>query len=80
MTDAKSLNIPLMDLQRRHCREVTGTGDDGLALFCGQPKSGRTSYCLHHRRINLMMVVVQPARKPSAQVRDSRLAMKAAGE
>jgi hypothetical protein len=53
-------NIPLMDLESHHCREVTGTDDDGLALFCGQPKSGRTSYCPQHRRINLVMVVQAP--------------------
>jgi hypothetical protein len=56
MTDKPPLDIPLMELQRHHCREVTGTGDDGLALYCGQPKSGRTSYCDQHRRINLVMV------------------------
>ena len=56
MTDPAPLNIPLVELQRHHCREVTGTGDDGLALYCGHPKSGRTSYCAQHRRINLAMV------------------------
>jgi hypothetical protein len=53
---APPLNIPLLDLQRHHCREVTGTDDDGLALYCGQPKSGRASYCAPHRRINLVMI------------------------
>ena len=56
MTDAAPLNIPLMELQHHHCREVTGTSEDGLALYCGRPKSGRTSYCAQHRRINLVMV------------------------
>ena len=60
------LDIPLMDLQRHHCREVTGTGDDGLALYCGQPRSGRTSYCEQHRRINLVMVA--EASRPKAKV------------
>jgi len=54
--DAAPLDIPLLDLQGHHCREVTGTADGGLALYCGQPKSGRTSYCLRHRRINLVVV------------------------
>jgi hypothetical protein len=61
MTDKPPLDIPLVELQRQHCREVTGTGDDGLALYCGQPRSGRTSYCEQHRRINLMMVT-KPSR------------------
>jgi hypothetical protein len=66
MTDRAPLDIPLMGLQRHHCREVTGTGDDGLALYCGQPKSGRTSYCEQHRRINLVMVA--EASRPKAKV------------
>jgi hypothetical protein len=45
MTDAAPLNVPLI-----------GTGEDGLALYCGRPRSGRTSYCAEHRRINLCMV------------------------
>jgi hypothetical protein len=60
MNDSLPLNIPFLELQSRHCREVTGTGDDGLALYCGKPKSGRTSYCAQHRRINLVMVVQGP--------------------
>ena len=54
--DTAPLDIPLLDLQGHHCREVTGTDDSGLALYCGQPKSGRTSYCSRHRRINLVVV------------------------
>jgi hypothetical protein len=56
MNDAAPLNIPFMNVLSHHCREVTGMGDDGLALYCGRPKSGPTSYCVHHRRINLVMV------------------------
>jgi len=55
MTDLAPLDIPLVDLQRHHCREVTGTGDDGLALYCGHARSGRSSYCAQHRRINFAM-------------------------
>ena len=68
MSDVPALDIPLVELQRHHCREVTGTGDDGLAVYCGRPRSARTSYCLHHRRINLVMVarVVRPPTKVPA--------------
>ena len=65
MTDRPPLDIPLIGLQGHHCREVTGTGEDGFALYCGQPKSGRTSYCAQHRRINLVMVA---ASRPKAKV------------
>jgi hypothetical protein len=54
--EPEPLNVPLIDLQGHHCREVTGIGPDGFALYCGRPKSGRTSYCAQHRRINLVMV------------------------
>ena len=67
MTEVPPLNIPLIELQSRHCREVTATGDDGLALFCGLRKSGRSSYCLQHRRRNLMMVALAPG--PKTKVR-----------
>lgn len=66
MADRLPLDIPLIALQRHHCREVTGTGGDGLALYCGQPRSGRTSYCEQHRRINLVMVT--DASHPKAKV------------
>jgi hypothetical protein len=66
MTDKSPLDVPLMQLQRHHCREVTGTGEDGLAAYCGQPISGRTSYCDQHRRSNLVMVA--HATRPKAKV------------
>jgi hypothetical protein len=66
MTDKSPLDVPLVELQRHHCREVTGTGDDGLALYCGQLRSGRTSYCEQHRRINLVMVAQAARRKAKA--------------
>ena len=68
MSDVALLHVPMVELQRHHCREVTGTGDDGLAVHCGRLRSGRTSYCLHHRRINLVMVtraVRRPAKVPA---------------
>jgi hypothetical protein len=68
MSDIAPLHIPFLELQRHHCREVTGTGDDGLALCCGRPRSGRSSYCLHHRRINLVMVQMLQARRKGAGV------------
>jgi hypothetical protein len=66
MTDRLPLSIPLIELQHHHCREVTGMGEDGLALYCGWPRSGRTSYCAQHRQINLVMVA--DASRPKAKV------------
>jgi len=66
MSDVAPLDIPLVHLQRRHCREVTGPGDDGLALYCGHARSGRSSYCGQHRRINF--VVAAAVSKPKASV------------
>lgn len=45
-------NVPFLDLKPRHCREVTGTGADGLATFCGHQKVDGYSFCAHHVRIN----------------------------
>lgn len=50
------LNIPFMELESHHCREVVGTGDDGLAIYCGHIQSKPTSYCNHHRQINFVVV------------------------
>lgn len=47
-----SLNIGLLDLESRHCREVTGRGEDGLATFCGHQKAEASSFCPHHHAIN----------------------------
>jgi len=66
MTDLAPLDIPLVDPQRHHCREVTGTGDDALALYCGHVRSGRSSYCAQHRRINFVMAA--DVSKPKARV------------
>jgi hypothetical protein len=50
---AISRNIPFMQLKDMHCREVTGTGRDGLATYCGHRRAEGYSYCLHHRNINI---------------------------
>ena len=49
--DIASLNIPFMKLQSNNCREVTGRGDDGLAVYCGHPIADR-SFCAMHFRFN----------------------------
>lgn len=49
------LNIPLVDLEPHHCREVVSP-DGVTAYFCGHPQDGDTIYCIHHRRINLEIV------------------------
>lgn len=46
------LNIPFMDLGDGHCREVVGTGADGLADYCGHNQKAGSSYCPHHSAIN----------------------------
>jgi hypothetical protein len=53
---AVSLNIPFIHLESFHCREVTGTGRDGLATYCGHQRLEGYSYCLHHRNINILKV------------------------
>lgn len=50
---AVSRNIPFMQLGPMHCREVTGTGIDGLATYCGHRRAEGYSYCAHHRNINI---------------------------
>lgn len=73
MNNPASHNVPLLELQREHCREVTGTGEDGLALYCGHRRSGLTSYCAFHRRINLVMVTSRPQHSAplSTEVKDN---------
>jgi hypothetical protein len=45
------LNIPLVDLEPHHCREVVSQ-DGFIGLFCGRDKYGTSSYCYHHHLIN----------------------------
>lgn len=45
--------VGLLDLEQHHCRAIVGNGPDGLARFCGAPKSGnvmghKSSYCPEH--------------------------------
>lgn len=50
-----AVNIGILALRDAHCRWVSGHGDDGLATFCGHPKSERGgSYCEHHRKRTLL--------------------------
>ena len=45
------LNIPFVDLEDRHCREVVG--QDGFqSLSCGHPRMQTSSYCCWHHAIN----------------------------
>ena len=53
---AISRNIPFMKLDSIHCREVTGSGKDGLATYCGHQCAEGYSYCLHHRNINILKI------------------------
>ena len=55
-TPTVSRNIPFIDLESFHCREVTGSGKDGLATFCGHQRLEGYSYCLHHRNINILKI------------------------
>jgi hypothetical protein len=54
------LNIPLVDLEKHHCREVIGEGVSGL--FCGHDKIAGSSYCAFHHAINWTPVT---PRKPA---------------
>lgn len=42
--------IGLLDLEHQHCRAIVGRGPDGLATFCGAPKSAG-SYCAEHAHV-----------------------------
>ena len=53
---AVSRNIPFVDLESFHCREVTGIGTDGLATYCGHQRLEGYSYCVHHRNINILKI------------------------
>jgi hypothetical protein len=53
---AISRNIPFMDLESFHCREVTGSGADGLATYCGHLRLEGYSYCIVHRNINILKI------------------------
>ena len=51
-TRLEPLNIPFMDLESFHCREIVGKDDRGFSLSCGHPKVGESSYCAFHRYMN----------------------------
>jgi hypothetical protein len=51
-----SRNIPFMELENMHCREVTGSGADGLATYCGHLRLEGYSYCIVHRNINILKI------------------------
>lgn len=53
------LNIPLVDLEKHHCREVVSS-DGVMGLFCGHPKQPGSSFCSFHHAIN--WVPVTPTR------------------
>lgn len=41
-------SIPFMQANSRTCRAIMGKDDDGLALFCSNPKDPEMSFCLYH--------------------------------
>ena len=43
--------IPFMKSNATTCRSVEGYADDGLALFCSNPKSFEASFCPYHQAI-----------------------------
>lgn len=51
-TSVLSRNIPFMELQPIHCREITGRGTDGLASYCGHKTVKGQSFCPFHQRQN----------------------------
>jgi hypothetical protein len=42
--------VTFLELKNGHCRFVVNEGGS-KALFCGDPKQDRSSYCGHHHRI-----------------------------
>lgn len=56
LAEHPSLNIPFFDLQEFHCREITGTGPDGLASYCGHPRQTEKSYCEFHQSVNCHVI------------------------
>lgn len=50
-TPPQPLNIPLVDLEPHHCREVVSP-DGVTAAFCGHDKRPGSSYCWHHSGLN----------------------------
>lgn len=46
--------VSILDLEHHHCRAIVGTGDDGMARYCGGHKAGMastghpSSYCAEH--------------------------------
>jgi hypothetical protein len=46
------LNIPFIDLERNHCREIVGSGGIGMSLSCGHTVITDSSYCRWHHSIN----------------------------
>ena len=54
------LNIPLVDLEPHHCREVVSP-DGVMGVFCGHPKREGSSYCEHHARLNHYPAPRKPA-------------------
>ena len=47
------LNIPYFDLEPFHCREIVGTGEDGLPISCGHPRVEEGPwFCVWHTKVN----------------------------
>lgn len=56
--------LSILQLQEHHCREIVGSGEDGLARYCGAPKAGllkarigqfHSSYCMEHSGKNYQL-------------------------
>lgn len=56
--------LSILQLQESHCREIVGSGEDGLARYCGAPKAGllkartgsfHSSYCKEHSGKNYQL-------------------------
>lgn len=56
--------LSIFQLQEHHCREIVGSGEDGLARYCGAPKAGllkarigqfHSSYCAEHSGKNYQL-------------------------
>lgn len=51
VVEVKPLNLPIWELERHHCRFITGKDDKDLSTYCGHTAHGETSWCKSHYHV-----------------------------
>lgn len=46
------LNVPFLNLEKQHCREIVGSEGYGQSLSCGHPVIHESSFCRWHHSVN----------------------------